>query len=71
MRPHEGDHVTVEARENDPLILTMQRYATVARVVDGGVIVRLEGTWPPDEEFGPIPPDRLLPGWKDNRGRWR
>lgn len=71
MRLHPGDPVTVEPVDTDPIILSMQRYATVSRCVDGGFMVVLDGTWPPGEEFGPIPADHLLPGWRDEHGAWR
>lgn len=71
MRLHEGDEVTIQPVDSDPVILHMQRYARVSRTVDGGLMVRLADAWPPGEEFGPIPPSRLLPGWRDERGDWR
>lgn len=66
-----GDPVTVQPISTDAYILHFQRYATVTRAVDGGYMVRIDATIPPDQEFGPIPPERLLPGWKDGQGRWR
>lgn len=71
MRLRQGDPVTVEPVDTDPLILSFQRYATIARQVDGGFMVQLGSAIPPDAEFGPIPPGRLLIGWKDDQGRWR
>lgn len=66
-----GDEVTVQPVASDPILLTMQRYARVSRVTEGGCYVRLGAVWPPDEEFGPIPARRLLPGWRDEHGRLR
>ena len=71
MRLHEGDPVTVDPVDSDPYILNFQRYVTIARAVNGGYMVHLDSAYPPDAEFGPIPPARLEPGWKDNQGRWR
>lgn len=66
----QGDKVTVVPLDDDPVILQMQRYGTVMRELAGGYLVEVGSTSPP-ALFGPIPPDRLLPGWKDNRGAWR
>lgn len=71
MRLHEGDRVTVRPVDDDPIVLNFQRYVTIARPVDGGYMVSLEMVYPPGAEFGPIPAERLQPGWKDNLGRWR
>lgn len=73
MRFHPGDEVTVVPAETDDYILNFQRFATVSRVVDGGVYVHLPCVYPPGREFGPIPPSRLLPGHYDENGepyRW-
>lgn len=70
-RPKPGDPVTVFAGPDDPYILNFQRYGTVTRVTDRGVYVRLGATFPPDREFGPLLPSQLLPGWRDEGGRWR
>lgn len=71
VRHHIGDAVTVVPADKDPLILSFQRYATVSQITDRGCMVRLDATMPPDQEFGPIPAERLLPGWKDEHGDWR
>lgn len=57
-----GDRVTVLAQPGDPVILTLQRHATVSRVTDEGVYVTLSATFPPNQEFGPLAPSQLLPG---------
>lgn len=71
MRLHEGDKVTIRPVESDPYILHLQRHATVSRSVDAGYMLKVPGGHPPDAEFGPIPADRLLPGWRDENGDWR
>jgi len=84
MRLHAGDQVTVTPAEDVPLQLHLQRYAKIARAVDGGYMVTVDDIVKPPpgcgcdcercrpglQEFGPIPPARLRVGWKDNQGRW-
>jgi hypothetical protein len=66
-----GEPVTVlPPYEQDVYILAFQHYATVSRQVDGGYMVKLDAVYPPDEEFGPYPAERLARGWKDDAGRW-
>jgi hypothetical protein len=70
-RPYgEGDKVTVVPLDEDPVILHMQRYAKVVRDLASGYLVEVGSTHPP-AIFGPIPAERLLPGWRDERGQWR
>lgn len=71
MRLHEGDRVTIIPVDSDPYILNFQKWATVARAVDGGYMVHLGATWPPGEEYGPIPRERLAVGWREDDGRMR
>ena len=67
-----GDQVTVDPIESDAYVLQFQRHVTVSRVVNPNVMyVRARNTVPPGQEFGPIPAARLLPGWKDEHGRYR
>ena len=66
-----GDPVTVLAGDDDPYIFQFQRYATVSRVTDRGAYVTLDATIPPNQEFGPFPPEKLLDGWRDRSGKWR
>ncbi|HEY3516623.1 MAG TPA: hypothetical protein VGL98_06205 [Gammaproteobacteria bacterium] len=66
-----GDEVTVVPAESDAYVLQFQRCAVVSRVAFGAAWVRLPNTHPPDQEFGPIPLSRLLPGWRDERGNLR
>lgn len=70
-RPKPGDEVTVLAGPEDPNILHFQRYANVTRVTGCDVYVRLSDTVPPGREFGPLRLSQLLPGWRDEGGRWR
>lgn len=70
--PKPGDQVTVMPPwDDDPYILTFQHYGTVVQRVDAGYMVEIEATLPPNQRFGPFPPARLAPGWKDANGRWR
>jgi hypothetical protein len=71
MRPQVGAEVTVVPIDSDDYILQFQRFATVSRRTDRGAYVRLNSTYPADREFGPIPDNRLLPGWRDATGAWR
>lgn len=59
-----GAHVTLACvLPGDPYVLEFQRCGTVTRVTDRGVYFTTGGTFPPDREFGPFPPDRIAPGW--------
>lgn len=70
--PKVGEPVTVlPPYDNDVFILAFQHYATVSRRVDDGWMVTLADVYPPGEEFGPFPAERLAHGWRDNSGRWR
>lgn len=68
---HEGDQVTVVPIASDPYVLELQRYARVKKRVDLGYMIEIDGTAPDYRIFGPIPPERLLPGWRDRRGHFR
>ncbi len=79
-RMHPGDAVTVVPEDGDHHLLTYRRYAITSRSVlvpqspEGQAAswyVTLPSSWPPDQEVGPIPESRLLPGWKDEHGNWR
>ena len=68
----EGDEVTVlPPYDNDPYILSFQHYGVVVDSMEGGYVVALEATYPPDQRFGPFPESRLAKGWKDQNGKWR
>jgi hypothetical protein len=56
-----GDKVTVSPSELDPIVLHMQRYATVVR---GGerCIIQLSDTMPPNQQFE-VAAVKLRPGW--------
>jgi hypothetical protein len=69
MRLHVGDQVTIIPTDQDPLILHMQRFAVIERRTDEGYMVRLTDARPP--VYGPIPEARLLPGWRNESGRFR
>lgn len=72
MRLKPGDHVTVQPADDIPIILIMQRYATVSRVLaSGGYMLTVGAASPPDAEFGPIPLGRLHIGWCNESGAWR
>jgi hypothetical protein len=70
MRLHPGERATIAPVESDRLILHFQRQVTITRVVDDGYMVRV-GAGTPGEEYGPIPEDRLIPGWREADGRVR
>lgn len=68
----QGDPVTVVPAATDPYILEFQRYAVVSESMLGDqYMIRLDATMPPYQTFGPIPGERLLPGWRDESGRFR
>jgi hypothetical protein len=67
---HMHEHLS-RRHEQDVYILAFQHYATVSRRVDDGYMVTLADVYPPGEEFGPYPAERLAHGWRDNAGRWR
>jgi len=73
-----GDYVTVTPIDDDPWILHMQRQARVHAYRDDGYMVELEGTFEdPTADHktpmirGPIPAQRLMPGWVEQDGRMR
>lgn len=69
MRLKAGDQVTVQVADDVPVILTMQRHATVTRAVDGGYMVAVDCSSP--DEWGPVPLTRLSRGWRNESGAWR
>lgn len=66
-----GDEVTVIPVDDDPYILQFQRNVTVSLVVGDSAYVKVQHSYPPGQEFGPIPAARLLPGWRDKKGAFR
>lgn len=66
-----GDQVTIlPPWDDDPILIAMQHYVRVAAVVEGvGYMVDLPAASSP--RFGPFAENRLLAGWRDERGRWR
>lgn len=58
----EGDQVTVQPTELDPLILHFQRYAVVVRGGNDICVIQVADTWPPNQRFS-IPARRLRAGW--------
>jgi hypothetical protein len=67
-----GDPVSVLPPWDDlPYILSFQHYAYVASITPDGCMVRLDGAFPPRQVFGPVAPQRLVTGWRDENGRWR
>ncbi|HEX2551615.1 MAG TPA: hypothetical protein VHK64_08475 [Nocardioidaceae bacterium] len=69
---HLHEQVTILPPYNrDPVIVEMQHYGVVVARTDAGYMVELSATSPPNQRFGPFPPERLARGWKDGNGRWR
>lgn len=68
-----GEQVTLlHPRDDEPIILSMQRYSRVVAVLpNGDIFIQLSDTWPPNQRFGPFPPARFVRGWRDDQGRWR
>lgn len=66
-----GDYVTVTPVDSDPWILHMQRQAIVDGFRPDGYMVRLASTDAADRIQGPIPGQRLAPGWVEQDGRVR
>lgn len=73
-----GDYVTVTPVDEDPWILHMQRQARIHAYSDGGYLVKLEDAVEdplanPRRPMirGPIPSQRLMPGWVEQDGRMR
>lgn len=66
-----GDYVTVVPDDTDPWILHMQRQVRVDGYRNGGYMVRLESAGEDNQLQGPIPVQRLKPGWIEQDGRMR
>lgn len=59
-----GELVTIlPPYREDPIIVELQPHGRIAEVREDGYMVTLGTTWPPDRQFGPFPPGRLVPGW--------
>lgn len=72
MRFKPGQQVTVlPPYDDDPVIVAMQHYGTVASSTDRDVTVQLGSTLPPGKQVGPFPNERIALGWRDENGRWR
>jgi hypothetical protein len=67
----EGDPATVDPIDTDPYILQFRRHVWIEKVVDGGYLVRLDSVAQGLEVLGPIPADRVRPGWIEADGRVR
>lgn len=68
--PGVGDLVTVMVVDQDPYPLHISRHVRVVAVVDDGYMVTVDSV-PLGEALGPIPADRIQPGWRDQNGKWR
>jgi hypothetical protein len=66
-----GDYVTVTPTDDDPWILHMQRQVRVDGYRGGGYMLRLEAVDEGNRIQGPIPVQRLAPGWVELDGRVR
>jgi hypothetical protein len=72
MRYQPGDEVTIlPPYDRDPYIVEFQPHGRVAQAGPHWVTVELPSSWPPGQQVGPFPLERIAPGWRDERGRWR